>query len=65
VVSRPGVDYKAPPEVRLRRLDRVELPISSSGIRRALAAGGRPPEVPPPVLDYILQHRLYGTGVAA
>jgi nicotinate-nucleotide adenylyltransferase len=62
VVSRPGGTYDVPPEVRLQRLDRLELPISSSEIRRVLAAGGRPPEVPRPVLDYILEHGLYGTG---
>ena len=65
VVSRPGVSYEALPGVRLQRLDRLELPTSSSEIRRALASGGRPPEVAPPVLDYILQRGLYGTGVAA
>jgi nicotinate-nucleotide adenylyltransferase len=65
VVSRPGAVYDVPPEVRLERLDNLELPISSSEIRRVLAAGGRPLEVPPPVLDYILEHGLYGTGVTA
>jgi len=33
--------------------------ISSSEIRRALAFGGRPAELPEPVLDYILRHGLY------
>jgi nicotinate-nucleotide adenylyltransferase len=61
VVSRPGAIYDIPPEVRLERLDRLELPTSSSEIRRQLAAGQRPAEVPRPVLDYILQHGLYGT----
>jgi nicotinate-nucleotide adenylyltransferase len=61
VVSRPGGSYDVPPEARLQRLDHLELAISSSEIRRALAGGCRPPEVPPPVLDYILQHGLYGT----
>jgi nicotinic acid mononucleotide adenylyltransferase len=42
----------------------LELPISSSEIRRQLAAGARPPEVPAPVLAYILEHGLYGTGPA-
>jgi nicotinate-nucleotide adenylyltransferase len=65
VVSRPGVRYEAPQEVRLERLDRLELAISSSEIRRELAAGRRPPEVPPAVLGYILEHGLYGTGAAA
>jgi len=63
VVSRPGGGYDVPPGVRLERLDNLKLPISSSEIRRALAAGGRPLEVPPQVLQYILEHGLYGTGV--
>jgi len=61
VVSRPGVDYDVPREVRMERLDRLELAISSSEIRRQLAAGGRPPGVPAAVMDYILAHGLYGT----
>jgi nicotinate-nucleotide adenylyltransferase len=65
VVSRPGGTYDVPPEVRLDRLDRLEMAISSSEIRRELASGGRPAEVPQAVLDYILEHRLYGTGVSA
>ena len=65
VVSRPGVKYEAPPEVRLERLERLEMAVSSSEIRRELAAGRRPAEIPQAVLDYILKHGLYGTGVAA
>lgn len=65
VVSRPGAVYDVPPEVRLERLDRLELPISSSGIRRELAAGGRPAGVPEAVLEYILAHNLYGIGLRA
>jgi nicotinate-nucleotide adenylyltransferase len=65
VVSRPGHVYEAPPGVRLERLDTIELPVSSSGIRRALAAGERPAEVPEPVLEYILSHGLYGARVPA
>jgi nicotinic acid mononucleotide adenylyltransferase len=41
------------------RLDTLELPVSSSEIRRVLAAGGRPAEVPAPVLDYIARKGLY------
>jgi nicotinate-nucleotide adenylyltransferase len=59
VVSRPGHQYHIPPEVRVCRLDTLELPVSSSEIRRVLAAGGRPAEVPGPVLDYIVQRGLY------
>lgn len=61
VVSRPGHHYHVPPEVRVCRLDTLELPVSSSEIRRILAAGGRPAEVPGPVLDYIVQKDLYRT----
>jgi nicotinate-nucleotide adenylyltransferase len=65
VVSRPGHLYEAPPGVRLERLDTIELPVSSSEIRRALAAGERPAEVPEPVLEYIFRHGLYGARVPA
>jgi nicotinate-nucleotide adenylyltransferase len=64
VVSRPGVSYDVPPEVRLVRLDGLHLAISSSEIRRELAAGRRPAEVPPAVMDYILARGLYRTGTA-
>lgn len=65
VVSRPGQSYETPPDVRLDRLDSVDLAISSSAIRRALAAGRRPPEVSKRVLAYILEHALYGTPMTA
>jgi nicotinate-nucleotide adenylyltransferase len=65
VVSRPGAVYEVPPEARVERLDRLELAISSSEIRRELAAGKRPPEVPTAVMNYILDHGLYGTGGAS
>jgi nicotinate-nucleotide adenylyltransferase len=61
VVSRPGAIYDVPPEARVERLDRLDLTISSSEIRRGLAAGKRPAEVPPAVLEYILANSLYGT----
>jgi nicotinate-nucleotide adenylyltransferase len=63
VVSRPGHIYDVPPETRVDRLDTVDLPISSSEIRRALAAGERPAEVPECVLDYISRRGLYRAGV--
>jgi nicotinic acid mononucleotide adenylyltransferase len=49
----------------LERLDTIKLPVSSSEIRRALAAGERPAEVPEPVLEYIFRHGLYGARVPA
>jgi len=65
VVSRPGHLYETPPGVRLERLDTIELPVSSSEIRRALAAGERPAEVPERVLEYIFRQGLYGARVPA
>ena len=65
VVSRPGSVYDNPPEVRVERLDDLELRISSSEIRQALAAGARPEAVPAAVLRYIEQHELYGARPAA
>ena len=59
VVSRPGHDYQVPPGVAAERIDRVELPYSSSEIRRLLAAGQCPEGIPEPVLQYATQHRLY------
>jgi nicotinate-nucleotide adenylyltransferase len=65
VVNRPGHRYAIPPGVRVERMDSVDLPISSSDIRLALAAGELPAEVPQSVLEYILAHHLYGAGVTA
>jgi nicotinate-nucleotide adenylyltransferase len=59
VVTRPGHDYIAPPGARVHRLDTVALPVSSSDIRRRLAAGEIPPELPDAVAGYIVQNRLY------
>lgn len=63
VVSRPGHDYEVPEGAAVERLETVDLPYSSSAIRRALAAGERPREVPEAVLDYIYERRLYGVPV--
>jgi len=59
VVSRPGHTYETPAEVSVQRLDTVDLPVSSSEIRRALAAGLRPRDIAERVLEYISKHRLY------
>jgi nicotinate-nucleotide adenylyltransferase len=63
VVSRPSHVYDVPPEVSLDRLDTVEMTVSSSAIRAALARGDRPASVPPRVLEYILSHHLYAPQV--
>jgi nicotinate-nucleotide adenylyltransferase len=59
VVTRPGHVYDTPPNARVHRLDTLALPVSSSEIRRQLAAGEKPPELPDAVTNYILQHGLY------
>jgi nicotinate-nucleotide adenylyltransferase len=59
VVSRPGHDYEVPAEAQCDRIDRVDLPVSSSDIRRCLAAGGAPEGLPPQVLEYARSHNLY------
>ena len=65
VVSRPGHRYRIPEGARVDRLETVDLPVSSSEIRSALAAGRRPAEIPKAVLAYIYQHGLYGVPVGA
>jgi nicotinate-nucleotide adenylyltransferase len=59
VVSRPGHLYDVPQEVRLERLDSLDLPVSSSDIRRCLSAGKTPVHVPQCVLNYIYENCLY------
>ncbi len=59
VVSRPGGSYQVPDGARVHPLEGVSLPVSSSEIRRRLAAGDEQVEVPPAVLDYIREHGLY------
>ena len=59
VVSRPGHDYQAPSGVEFDRIDDIEVPISSSDIRRALASRQNSAGLPPLVLNYALSHSLY------
>ncbi len=60
VVTRPGHRYVTPPGSTVYRLDTLAMPVSSSDIRTRLAAGERPAELPPPVMEYIRQRGLYG-----
>jgi nicotinate-nucleotide adenylyltransferase len=61
VVSRPGHRYDIPSGARVERLDTLNLVVSSSAIRGALASGERPyREMPECVLHYILERELYG-----
>jgi nicotinate-nucleotide adenylyltransferase len=59
VVTRPGHHYTAPSGARVHRLDTVALPVSSSEIRRRLAAGQVPPQLPSAVSAYIADRGLY------
>jgi nicotinate-nucleotide adenylyltransferase len=59
VVSRPGHCYAVPEGARVHRLETVDLPVSSSEIRRRLACGDDRVDVPPAVLTYIRAHGLY------
>lgn len=59
VVGRPGYSFALPENVRAERLDSPQLDVSSSTTRQLLQAGQRPGEVPPRVLDYIVEHGLY------
>jgi nicotinate-nucleotide adenylyltransferase len=63
VAARPGHDYLVPPGARVQRMEALALPVSSSDIRRRLAAGEAPAEVPRAVLEYIWKRELYGTQV--
>jgi len=58
-VARPGHEITGPPGARVHRVESLELPISSSDIRDALAQGESPRELPPAVAGYIRDHRLY------
>ncbi len=60
VVARPGHEIASPAGARVHRLENVELPVSSSDIREALARGEAPPELPCEVAGYIRDHQLYG-----
>jgi nicotinate-nucleotide adenylyltransferase len=60
VVSRPGHVYQSPPGVEFDRIDDIEVPISSSEIRRALESRQTPAGLPLAVLNYAVSHGLYG-----
>jgi len=59
VAARPGHPIVSPPGARVHRLETVELPVSSSDIREALARGETPNELPPAVTEYIRANGLY------
>lgn len=59
VATRPGHAFTSPPGSVVHRLDTLALDVSSSEIRRKIAMGERPDELPPAVLAYIRDRRLY------
>ncbi|HTR35099.1 MAG TPA: nicotinate-nucleotide adenylyltransferase [Bryobacteraceae bacterium] len=59
VVTRPGHQYATPPGACVHRLETVALPVSSSDIRRRLATGEIPPDLPVLVAHYISENGLY------
>jgi nicotinate-nucleotide adenylyltransferase len=59
VVTRPGHKIEPPRGAIVHRLDDVALPVSSSEIRRELARGDAPLELPAAVAEYIRAHDLY------
>jgi nicotinate-nucleotide adenylyltransferase len=60
VVTRPAAQYEIPEGARVHPLHEVLMPVSSSGIRAALKAGGeRPAHLPQLVYEYIKAKRLY------
>jgi nicotinate-nucleotide adenylyltransferase len=60
VVTRPGEGYRVPAGSKVHPLEGMELSVSSSSIRTALAEGLPTPELPNEVQSYIQEHRLYG-----
>ncbi len=61
VVSRPGAAYEVPPETHVQSITGIALPLSASEIRARLAAGHQDVDLPPGVLSYIRQYRLYSS----
>ena len=60
VMTRPSSEYVVPEGARVHALRDLQMPVSSSGIRAALARGERPEDVTDAVYDYIRTHGLYG-----
>ena len=59
VVTRPGHEYEVPRGAKVRRLETLALPVSSSEIRRKLAAGEAADELPSAVAEFIRARGLY------
>lgn len=61
VVTRPGASWKTPDGARVHELSGLELPVSSSDIRKQLAEGHADADIPAAVMEYIREHGLYQT----
>jgi nicotinate-nucleotide adenylyltransferase len=59
VVTRPGAAYRIPPGASVYELTGLSLPESSSDVRAAIAQGDLDVPVPPAVLSYIRERRIY------
>ena len=59
VVSRPGAEYQIPDGADVLRFEELDLPISSSEIRRRLKTGDLDLPLPGGVRAYIQEHGLY------
>jgi nicotinate-nucleotide adenylyltransferase len=59
VVTRPGASWEIPPGAIAHELAGLDLPISSSDVRRQLTEDPEGVPVPEAVLNYIREHGLY------
>jgi nicotinate-nucleotide adenylyltransferase len=59
VVTRPGFDYDAPAGAVVHELGGLDLPVSSSEIRDAIARGETDVPIPAAVLNYVRERGLY------
>jgi nicotinate-nucleotide adenylyltransferase len=59
VVSRPRRAFDVPEGAQVHRLDTLELPVSSSAIRKSLERGEADVPIPDGVREYIREHGLY------
>jgi nicotinate-nucleotide adenylyltransferase len=59
VVTRPGANWETPPGAIVQELTGLDLPVSSSEVRKQLAEDASDVPVPAPVLAYIRENGLY------
>ena len=59
VVTRPGSNWETPPGATVHELAGLDLPVSSSDIRRQVLEGASRIPVPELVIRYIHEHKLY------